>query len=258
MKYINLFLFSLIFSISSYGQGLKDYSDIIDFDDEYETMNSNINELKSRDLSDFWINNKSERRFGFIGKNYRRLHIKFLSIIKNPNDSLEYFVYGKSMVSDNVCEFQGVLKIKESFFIKSLEFPNGNNGILAGIYSFYENPNSKHSGSFNGRFSTSWYKDENGEIKYNDLWDVAAQYNNNQFAGTWTEYGKGNVLKANWGDSRIPLSGDLDVGTSEFCPAQKYASNGWITFMIANGASPDRMNVEGARKTENREWWKEE
>jgi hypothetical protein len=257
MKQISIFIFSLFISISIFGQGLKDYSDIIDIDDEYEAVNSNLNELRTRDLSGFWINNDSERRFGFIGNNYRRLRIKFLSIIKNPNDSLEYFVYGKSMVSDNICEFQGVIKIKESFYIKSLEYPNGNNGILAGEYSFFENPNSTHSGIFKGLFTTYWYKDEKGNIKYNDLWNVSAMYNNNQFAGIWTEYGKDKVLKANWGDSRIPLSGDLDVGTSEFCPAEKYASNGWIVFMIANGASPDRMNIVDARKSENREWWKE-
>ncbi len=83
-------------------------------------------------------------------------------------------------------------------------------------------------------------------------------YNNNQFAGRWTEYDKEKGLKANWGDGRIPLSGDLDVGTSEFCPAKKYASNGWMTFMIAFGASPDRMKIEEAKKSESREWWKVE
>jgi len=257
MKPFNLFALSLIISLSGFGQGLKNYSDIINIDDVYETANSNLNELRSKDLSNLWISNKSERQLGFIGNNYQRLHVRFLSIIKNPNDSLEYLVYGKSMVSDNICEFQGVLKIKESYYIKSLEYPSGENGILTGEYSFYENPNSTHSGIFKGRFSTYWYKDKKGDIHYNDLWKSSAMYNNNQFAGIWTEYGKDKGLIANWGDSRIPLSGDLDVGTSEFCPAVKYASNGWIMFLIANGASPDRMNIDEARRSENREWWKE-
>jgi hypothetical protein len=257
MKGISLYIIILFVSITIYGQGLKDYADIINIDDEYEAKMSNLDELKALDVSSFWINNESERRFGFIGNNYERLHIKFLSIIRNTNDSLEYYVYGKSMVSENICEFQGVIKIKVSHYINSLEFPNGNNGILAGEYSFFENPNSSHAGIFTGRFSTYWYKDEKGFIKYNNLWDISAMYNNNQFAGIWNEYGNEQEIEANWGDNRIPLSGDLDVGTSEFCPAEKYASNGWITFMIANGASPERMNIDEARKYENREWWKE-
>jgi hypothetical protein len=141
--------------------------------------------------------------------------------------------------------------------MKSLEYPNGKNGILAGEYSFFENPKATHSGIFNGRFCTYWYKDKKGNIKYNDLLNASAMYNNNQFAGTWTEYGKENEITANWGDGRIPLSDDLDVGTSEFCPAEKYVSNGWITFLIANGVSNDRMKIEGARKSEKEEWWKE-
>lgn len=258
MKYIFLLINSLIVSISSCGQGLNDYSDIIYIDDEFEVLNSNIDEIRTKDISSFWKNNISERRLGFIGTNYRRLHIKFLSIIKNPTDSLEYFVLGKSMVSDNVCEFQGVFKIKESFYIKSLEYPNGNSGILTGEYILFEDPNSSYSGKFEGRFCTYWYKDENDNIKYNDLWNVSAMYNNNQFAGSWKEYLKENETIANWGDSRIPLSGDLDIGVSEFRPADKYVSNGWIVFMIANGLSLDRMNIDAARKSENQEWWKEE
>ncbi len=140
MKYIYLLFIGLIVSISGFGQGLKDYSDIIDIDDEYETTKSNLHEIKTIDLSSFWVNNESERRFGFIGNNYRRLFTKFISIIKNPNDSLEYLVYGKSMVSDNICEFQGMIKIKESFYINSSEYPTGNTGFLAGEYIFYENP----------------------------------------------------------------------------------------------------------------------
>lgn len=255
MKHINLLLIGLLISISSFGQGLKDYSDIINIDDEYQTTQSNLNELKKFDLSGFWIDNESERRFGFIGDNYRRLHIIYLSIIKNPNDSLMYLVYGKSMASGNICQFQGVIQIKASYYIKSFENPKGNNGILAGEYTFFENPKSPHSGTFKGRFASYWYKDENGNIKYNDRWSVSDLYNNNQFAGTWTEYGKEKALKANWGDSRIPLSGDLDDGTGEFCPAKKYAAFGWDSYLKAWGYDPDSPDAEKARKIESEKWW---
>lgn len=246
----------LLFSIVK-SQNLTNYRDIIDLEEEFETVNPNLEELNSVDLSSFWINNSSERRLGFIGEKYQRLKIKFISIKKDDSNPNEYSVYGKSNVSNNICEFNGKLKIKESYYIKSLEFPTGNTGILAGEYLFSENVNQTHSGIFKGRFVTYWYKDKDGQIKYNDLLDAAAMYNNNQFAGTWTQYGKQDKKQANWGDSRIPLSGDLDVGTSEFCPSDKYASNGWITFLIANGGSPDQMNKKAAQRAENDEWWEE-
>ncbi|GAB3333442.1 hypothetical protein GCM10027429_14040 [Marivirga atlantica] len=235
---------------------MSKYKDIINLDSDYEVTKSNLDELKGENLSKFWINNPSERRLGFIGKNYLRLHIKFLSIIKNPKDSLEYLVYGKSMVNENICDFQGVIKVMESYYFISEDFPYNRYGILAGQYEFYENSGSSSAGIFRGRFTTNWYKNEEGSLTYNDRWSVSAMYNNNQFAGDWTKYGSSNKLTANWGDSRIPLSGDLDVGSSEFRPADKYSSNGWLIFLIANGASPDKMNIEGARKTENLEWWK--
>jgi hypothetical protein len=256
MRLILISIFLLTLSFPSFSQGLSDYDDIINIDTEYKTTEPNLEELKNINLSRFWLNNPTERRLGFIGKNYLRLHMKFLSIIKNPSDPLEYLVYGKSMVNDNISEFQGTIKIKESYYFISEDYPTGKNGILVGEYKFFENQASSHAGIFTGRFATNWYKDENGKLAYNDLWSVSALYNNNQFAGKWTEHGSDKQLIANWGDSRIPLSGDLDVGSSEFRPADKYASNGWIVFLIANGGTPDKMNKEGAVKTENRQWWK--
>lgn len=256
MRLVLILIFFSIVSFTCYSQGLSDYDDIIYIDSEYKITEPNLEELKTMNLSSFWLNNPTERRFGFIGKNYLRLHIKFLSIIKNPTDPLEYLVYGKSMVNDNICEFQGTIRIKESYYFISEDYPSGKKGILAGEYKFFENQASSHAGIFTGRFTTNWYKDESGKLVYNDLWSVSAMYNNNQFAGNWTEYGSDKQLIANWGDSRIPLSGDLDVGTSEFRPADKYASNGWLVFLIANGGPPDKMNIKKAQKTENRQWWK--
>lgn len=259
MKHAVILLATLLISqISLCQSGFKEFEDIIDYDETYETLESNMGELNGVDLSKFWLDNENERRFGFIGANYRRLRIKFLSIIKNVDHPTQYLIYGKSNVSDHICEFQGVIEIKESYYVKTNEFPYGNTGILAGFYTFYEDPNMMHSGTFKGRFVTYWYKDKNGDIRYNDLLAVSAMYNNNQFAGTWMQYGKRIEKIANWGDRRIPNSGDLDVGTSEFCPSQKYGANGWLPFRIANGMKSDRMDVESVRTSENREWWKED
>lgn len=249
MKGIIFVLLSFMMSTPLYAQsGLDAYKAIIDLDDEYTSIDSNMDEIQKLDLSKFWCGNESERRFGFIGSNYRRLHIKLISVIKNPVRPNEYFVYGKSKASDNICSFQGIIDIKESHYLKTLENPEGNTGILAGEYTFYEDPKTKHSGTFQGKFVTYWYKDKEGAIRYNDLWDVSAMYNNNQFVGTWTGYDKGNTMTANWGDSRIPQSGDLDVGSSEFGPNEKYYPYGWKSFA-------DAMAGKGER--ELKAWWKD-
>ncbi len=253
---LSILIFFLI-SLTSFSQGLEKYKDIIDIDDEYEIVKSNLDELSLIDLSDFWINNTTERRFGFIGENHRRLRIKFLSLIKDGENSNQYFIYGKSKVSENICEFQGLIEIKESYYLKTLEYPDGKTGILAGEYTFYENSKTKHSGIFRGYFVTYWYKDKDGKIKYNDLWDVSSMYNNNQFVGIWTKYDKSNKMTANWGDSRIPQSRDLDVGTSEFGINRKYQSNGWDSFIKSWSGGFNKEETEKARNIENEIWWKE-
>ena len=54
----------------------------------------------------------------------------------------------------------------------------------------------------------------------------SANYINNQFTGTWKPYNSNNERTANWGDYRIPQSGDLDIGASEFSPADKHLKFG--------------------------------
>ncbi|WP_174293631.1 hypothetical protein [Nafulsella turpanensis] len=246
--FIPLFLCMWLSTTTFAQPGLDEYKDIIDLDDKYTSIGSNMEEIQKLDLSTFWSGNESERRFGFIGSNYRRLHIKFISVIKNPVQPNEYFVYGKSKAADNICSFQGIIKIKESHYLKTLENPEGNTGVLAGEYTFYEDSKTKHSGTFQGKFVTYWYKDKEGHIRYNNLWDVSAMYNNNQFVGTWTGYDKENRMTANWGDSRIPQSGDLDVGSSEFGPNEKYHPYGWKLFADV---------MAGKMEWEPETWWKD-
>jgi hypothetical protein len=254
-KTVSCILSILCISLTSFAQGLQNYRDIIDLDDEFEIQKSNIDELKLMDLSGFWNNETTDKRFGFIGSNYRRLRIKFISITKANDNPSRYKVYGKSKVSDNICSFHGTIDIKESYYIKTLEYPDGNTGILAGEYTFNEDPKANHSGIFKGRFVTYWYKDKNGNIKYNDLWSISAMYNNNQFVGVWVGYGKRGTMTANWGDGRIPQSGDLDVGTSEFGVDSKYRANGWDSFLKAYSGGYSKEETEKALKTEHEIWW---
>jgi len=250
-----IYFIVLICSVQiTHGQLLESFKDLINLDDEIRLLASNMDEIKEADVKEFWLNNPVERRNGFIGENYRRLDMKFLSIIKNENVTNEYFVYGKSRVSKNICEFQGLIRIKESYSADSRYYFSDNSGILAGEYLFYETPDCNHSGVFKGRFVTYWEKNKKGEIEY---MEVPATEGNNQFSGTWTKYGNTNGIIANWGDSRIPNSGDLDVGTSEFGVNRKYQEYGWDSFLKAHGGGYDNQTMQKAREEELKKWWKE-
>lgn len=244
-----------LFPILGFGQ-LEPFEKVINLDDEITLLNSNLEELSSIEVSHFWCMNENKRRFGFIGENYRRLKLVYLSVIKDMENPLEYYVYGKSNVADNVCPFQGKITVKDSYYIKTPESPSGNSGILVGDYVFFEDSESHHAGVFKGIFATFWYKDGDGVIRYDDRRSVSALYNNNQFAGLWTAYRKENRRTANWGDSRIPESGNLDVGTSEFAPNRKYQENGWDSFIKAWNGGYSKTETDAARKKEIEKWWK--
>jgi len=243
MKYLFLCSIILLTTVAHGQSSLERYKTLIDLDGDYEIVRSNMSEVESLDLSPFWTQNSAEQRLGFIGSKYRRLRIQFLSIIKNPDHPAQYLVYGKNKVSNNISEFQGFFEIKESCYVSTAEFSDSTTGILVGDYTFYEDATTSHAGIFKGKFVTYWYKDKSGNIQYNDLWSGAAGYNNNQFSGIWTGYKDKRTLVVNWGDSRIPLSGDLDVGTSEFAVNPKYLKNGWETF-------------EKAQTKAEAQWWR--
>lgn len=232
-KIILLQLFIISYTIFGYSQTLKKY--------DY------LSELKKEDVSDIWILNKFQTEFefdttyveraqplGYIGENYQRFYIHFNSVIQNPINKLTYFVYGKSKVKKNICEFQGLIEIKSCEVYFDEIFPNIKQGIIKGEYEFYENPKEKGSGIFKGTFETEIYIDKKGKINYNTLYFVADGYQNNQFEGIWSSYTTKESKKCNWGDYRIPDSKNLDFGAGEFGVSDKYIENGWSTYMIAN------------------------
>ncbi|AZQ64721.1 hypothetical protein EI427_21085 [Flammeovirga pectinis] len=117
-----------------------------------------------------------------------------------------------------------------------------------------ENSNEKHTGIFQGISATDFYIN-NDTLTYNDLRSSADDMTNNQFVGTWTSYSTGTSKNCNWGDYRVPNVTGFDCGAARFSPCDKYVSNGWIGLKIANGASPEHMNIEEAQKAENEKWW---
>jgi hypothetical protein len=185
---------------------------------------------------------------GYIGPNFQRFQIHFISVIKNPNSPSEYFVYGKSKVNQNICEFQGTINLFTGRYYKESELDTIKQGFLMAAYRFYEKPNQKHSGYFEGLVKSEWYITETGYINYDDLSRVADGYSNNEFVGIWKSYDENITKVCNWAEGRIPYSGSLDVGTGEFFPDKKYLDYGWKVYLLEY----DNYLKNGTRN----EWWK--
>ncbi len=186
------------------------------------------------DFGRLCIQNQSWR-LGFIGDKYQRFDIYFFSIKKDTVNPYLYRVDGKTRVKANICDFQGTMtltairKIVDPEACENPVHPK-TQGIALFNYSFRENPDQKFSGVFEGNAAVSWYLDSRGRLRYDDLWGCADGFINCAFVGTWKDYNVPSVKVCNWGDSRIPNSGDLDDGAGEFHPADKYSAYGWGSY----------------------------
>lgn len=209
-----------------------------------ELIPKNVNnEFVTTDFSKLWTQTENESVYGFIGDNYQRIQVKFISVTKSKTLPDTYDVYGKSMVKNNVDEFRGTLKITNirqakitSFGIDDEYKNKGLKGqfVILGEYDLSEEKSLKHTGEFKGVFRTNFYLDKYAKVHYDDI-DLGDSYNNNQFVGTWVQYDSKLIKRCNWGDYRIPNSGDFDIGAGDFSPSK---GAGW-------------KNVVDKRK-----WWK--
>lgn len=238
-----------------------------------ETINQNNlckEELLSKymdfDFGSLWIGDE-RKNLGFIGEDFQRIHIKILSAVKNIKESSKYYVYGKTRVKSNICQFIGTIDLihirkvndaEKELLKEEAKKRNDENAIalfskqefiLLAKYEFFEEHNQKGSGIFNGVLKTNFYI-ENGRILNDPMEEVGDNFCNNQVVGTWVGYLNSVSKKCNWGEYRIPYSGDLDVGVGEFSPNKKYLSKGWETFYKAYIL--DDLN---SKKEEEFEWW---
>jgi hypothetical protein len=198
---------------------------------------------------------KNDEILGFIGDNYQRLHIHFISIIQNPLDPYEYFAYGKTKVKENICSFQGTMKVIKSKLYKESDFPDFKQGYAELKVNLYEDKKQKSTGFFSGKLKTYFIIDKKGVLKYDALLFEADGFFNNQFIGAWTSYKNKTDKKCNWGEYRIPESKNLDVGAGEFIVDDKYVKNGWE----ARGQQYTETNspeIQKARQKEKELWWK--
>jgi hypothetical protein len=202
-----------------------------------------FNELKaSNQLADYVtydlspLLSPSSDFLGFIGSDYKRIHVNFNFIKKSEATPNLYFISGKTTVSNNTCDFEGTLTIEQFREFKNMYYGVDSmysdsgfkaQGIAIGTYKLSENPKQKHVGTFEGIMTLWWYLDKDGEIRYYDLNSHSDRFKNNQYVGAWSEYGKPNSRVCNWGEYRIPFSGDLDWGAGEFSINPKYYEKGW-------------------------------
>jgi hypothetical protein len=176
---------------------------------------------------------------GYIDPSFRRIKIYFTAISKNKGDGMVYDIEGISLVGDNRCDFKGGIRIAQIREYKTMhhgvedEYKHAGliaQGVLIGEYKFEENSNQSHSGIFEGIMTLNWYMDQHNIIHYDNLELYSDRYRNNQYIGSWTEYGKTAKKVCNWGEYRIPFSGDLDIGAAEFSPNPKYYESGWKNY----------------------------
>jgi hypothetical protein len=204
-----------------------------------EELNSKneVTEFLKYDFSELWLKTENSFVYGIIGDEYQRILMKFLTVEKNLNNNNEYFVFGKSSVKGNLCEFVGkitIIKIQESKrkqFGVDDEFKNQGiktQGLLTAKYEFNENKQQNHSGCFSGTLQSKWFLDKNDKVKYDDVNLVSDGYFNNAFVGTWKMYNSNIEKICNWGDYRVPNANcDFDIGTGELSISEKYIKNGW-------------------------------
>lgn len=173
---------------------------------------------------------------GFIGDDYQRLKIYFTSISKAPRAPRSYRVDGISIVKSNKITFSGEMRIDRVLEYKQHRFGLDDRmkdighkaqGVLFASYKFAEDRTRPKSGVFEGLMLFSWYLDIDGVMQYDDIEFHSDSFRNNQYVGTWTQYGSSKRKVANWGEYRIPFSGDLDIGAGEFSPNSKYLDKGW-------------------------------
>lgn len=256
-KYISLFIIGL----SLYGQGHAQEVKTTNFYDQIKNYDLStilmVDSILDKDREGNQAMIKRSEILGFIGDNYQRFYIHFISIIQNPVNPYEYFAYGKTKVKENICAFQGTIKIIRSEIYKNPDVPTCKQGTAICEVYLYEDKKMPFSGFFKGTLSSHFIIDYNGKFRYDALMFIADDFSNNQFVGNWTSYKTNASKKCHWGDYRIPDCGDLDSGAGEFYVNEKYIKNGWENFIfLLGGYKTDSQEFKNAVQKENEKWWK--
>ncbi len=206
--------------------------------------------------------------YGFIGLDFQRFYIHYLTVKKDTGNAYRYLVTGKTKVKDSVRSFKGtitVVKAKVSKEPTVMMVPKPDNkknevkftqGVVYCDINFLEDTAKPASGTITGRLTTRFYLDSSQHMFYDNLNNISDNYCNNQFVGIWKKNKTDSIKRCNWGDYRIPVCGDLDDGAGGFSPADKYLMNGWQNYHDAYSGGNDPRKITRALNGENLKWWK--
>lgn len=163
---------------------------------------------------------------------------------------------GKTRVKNHICRFSGTITLVKAFIYhdKNKEYPQYSEGKVECAVDFWEDKRQQGSGHIEGKLVSNWYLDKKNIIQYNILDAASDGFDNNQCTATWTAYNWGTTKICNWGDYRIPDSGNLDIGAGEFYVNEKYLSNGWQFYNLLTGDA-EKEKVRQAKAEEKRKWW---
>lgn len=241
MRKVVIFLLIILYSSSAFCDQKSTYLHDLENPRYRFKMLKKENKIKDYLHYDFSTLFVPKSKFlGFIGLDYKRMRIYYHSVAKDQNNDSAYQVHGSSIVGNNLCIFQGEIKIIQVREYKNMHlgvdliFKDAgikSQGILIAEYTFKENIEQKYSGVFKGIMTLQWYVDRYGLLNYDNISAYADGYSNNQYVGYWEQYNKMLKKVANWGEYRIPYSGDLDIGAGRFGVNPKYSQNGWEDYI---------------------------
>jgi hypothetical protein len=218
--------------------------------------------IKSYNLSKVWLSGKihsvdvgtiDTEPLGFIGGNYQRFYIHYTSIVKDLANPYKYIVEGKTKVKDHICSFTGTITVIKAVLFNQSDDPKFKEGRVTCLVDFKEDTTQSGVGHMQGTLITDWLLDKQHNINYDTINSEADGFKNNQCKATWTSFKTHQSKRCNWGDFRIPSSGDLDIGAGEFSVNEKYVKNGWENYMKMLRQNKPQYKTELAE--ENRKWW---
>lgn len=189
---------------------------------------------------------------GVLGKDYKRIDLYFYPNFESM-DSLTFAVTGRSKVKNNICDFSGTITITKVSHFWERDYDSPDWYTIVGEYRFEENPKQKGSGVFEGDWAAYAYCD-NGILYIDDENAVADGYENRTFVGIWKNYDIGYMPKlCIWGDGKLPLTGDFDLGSGELQVNEKYNSPEWESYISGDEIHyPVNTNEKAYYKNP---WW---
>lgn len=106
---------------------------------------------------------------GFIGDDYQRFYIHFLSVKQNPKNKYEYFATGKTKVKDIARSFNGTITFQKAVIGKAEDFPNYQQGFATCDVKLYEDKQLSATGVFSGKMTVGYIIDPKKRFRYDGL-----------------------------------------------------------------------------------------